>query len=79
MFGPMGARRLMGIREQAASAPTRDVTRQEFIDAMVANGATPERAEFHAKIAEGLGGSYVLVGNENLRIVADGGTGEVEA
>jgi hypothetical protein len=64
---PRDAPKLMAERERARTLPTRTVTREQFIAAMRARGASLAEARLQAKIAAALG-SEVVAGNERLRI-----------
>lgn len=48
--------------------PLRDVTKEEFVNAMVAIGIPKEKAEESAYFSKELG-SYIVVGKEKLRVV----------
>jgi hypothetical protein len=48
-----------------------EVTKEEFIQRMMATGVTKEKAESHATISK-LMGSSVMIGEEMVSIKADG-------
>lgn len=67
MLGSFGPARIMRQYQDGKSAPSRDVTRDEFIAAAITAGWTSEDADRHARISS-IMGSHVLVGKEKLRI-----------
>lgn len=54
-------------KSRAAKLPYVEVTREEFVARLIAQGETPEKAEQTAKIAEGLG-SHIEINNEMVGI-----------
>lgn len=65
MFGNYG--RYMAMREKASKLPEVEVTEEEFIQAMIAEGKTEEEAKLQAKVGKGLGGAC-MVGDRMLKI-----------
>lgn len=57
----------MAMREKAKNLPEVEVTEEEFIQAMIAEGKTEEEAKLQATVGRGLGGSC-MVGDRMLRI-----------
>jgi hypothetical protein len=59
--------RYMAARDKAASLPSVEVTREEFVKMMTESGQTQEDAEFQATMASGLG-SEVMIGEKMVSI-----------
>lgn len=68
MFGGFGVGKYMAMREQAKTAPHRQVTRKQFIAALVKTGVSKKEAEMQAKISTAFGSTECLIGGEMLSI-----------
>lgn len=68
MFGPRGIPALMKMREQAKSAPRRDVSEAEFRAALAAIGLDERQVNMQVTVAKAMKGE-VLVGGEMLTLV----------
>jgi hypothetical protein len=56
--------------KRAKTLPHVEVSRQEFIRLFIEGGGDPKKADFQAKISEGLG-SYVMIGDKMVKSIGE--------
>lgn len=67
MFGRFNVARYLKEKSEAGKLPDVEVTRDEFVAMLMAEGESRETAEFQAKICVSLGSS-VRIGNQMVSI-----------
>jgi hypothetical protein len=71
MFGAGNLQQYLKNKAEVPNLPRRDVTREEFIRLMAANGSPEGNARFQASISAALGeGCYTRVGDEMIRVAS---------